>query len=158
MAGYWVPSDYGILLTPSGTGIDPCPTPTGVAGTPGCFIVRSLTTQPALVACGTVFYCGTGLTYTYSLPDSGGASMVLAGSITATQAGSLSSVYTVGGFCQNGTGTPTTQVNVSPVSCTATPASEISAFLYISGALLKNQPISVLAGQIVQVTVTISFS
>jgi hypothetical protein len=158
MAGYWVISDYEIFLQPAEGATGPCTPPTN--GAPGCVIVRSLTTQPALGGC-VVYYCATGLTYTYKVSFSSPSSMVLAGSVTATQAGTLTSVSTAAGYCQNSSSNatiPTAQANVSPVSCTATPASEAGYVAELSSASLNNAPISVLSGQIIQVTVTISFS
>lgn len=155
MAGYVVPSDYGIALSP---GI--CPL-SGTVTSNACLIVRSLSTYPGQ-SCGILFYCATGLTYNYNFPDSGGASMVLAGSITAPQAGTISYVETVSAFCQNNPSTsafpPSTSATVSPASCTANPSSELPGSLPMSFTYLPSTPISVLAGQIVQVTVTISFS
>lgn len=160
MAGYWVPSDYEIFLQPSNGSAGPCTPPTN--GIPGCVIVRSLATQPALDGCGSGgYYCATGLTTTYTLSFSSASSMVLAGSITATQAGSLTFVSTVAGYCQNSSTSgaiPTTPENISPASCTATPASQAAYIVEISSAGLSNSPISVASGQIIQVTVTISFS
>jgi hypothetical protein len=160
MAGYWVISDYEIFLQPAEGATGPCTPPTN--GGPGCVIVRSLTTQPGLGGCTNVgYYCATGLTYTYNLSYSSPSSMVLAGSVTATQAGTLTYVSTVAGYCQNSSSNaaiPTAQANVSPASCTATPASEAGYLTELSSANLNNAPISVLSGQIIQVTVTISFS
>jgi hypothetical protein len=150
LSGYIVPSDYAIFLTTSGT--PPC---TETQGFPGCGIVRSLTTLPASELCQ--FYpCFAGLTYSANLIDSGsgGSSFVLAGSFTANQAGTITEVETLYGTCAANVGAQTALATVTPATCSTTPGS--GGYRQLSEAGITT--VSVVATQIVQVTVTISFS
>ena len=150
MSGYFIPGDYEILLQVPG-GSAPCEGPQ----TGGCAIVRSLTTFPGANDC-LIYYCGTGLTYTYNLANSP-YSMVLAGSITANQAGSIGEVVTRYNSCGNTSevfGTPTTIETSSPASCVANTTTNL--FGSLSSATIS--PVTVASGQIIQVTVTITFS
>jgi hypothetical protein len=150
MSGYFIPGDYEILLQVPG-GSAPCEGPQ----TGGCAIVRSLTTFPGANDC-LIYYCGTGLTYTYNLANSP-YSMVLAGSITANQAGSIGEVVTRYNSCGNTSevfGTPTTIETSSPASCVANTTTNL--FGSLSSATITSVPVA--NGQIIQVTVTITFS
>ena len=150
MSGYFIPGDYEILLQVPG-GSAPCEGPQ----TGGCAIVRSLTTFPGANDC-LIYYCGTGLTYTYNLANSP-YSMVLAGSITANQAGSIGEVVTRYNSCGNTSevfGTPTTIETSSPASCVANTTTNL--FGSLSSATITSVPVA--NGQIIQVTVNITFS
>jgi len=151
MAGYAVPGDYAIFVNAPYGGTAPCTS----NGNGGCVIVRSTTTGPGGTLCVN-FYCVTGLTYTYNFGTNGGGpySMVLAGSVTATQAGSIGYVNTYHGGCPSNVDRTTALTTVSPATCATTADS-------VSGAGLSSatpNTISVASGQIIQVTVTISFS
>jgi len=151
MAGYAVPGDYAIFLNAPYGGTPPCTT--SAAG--GCAIVRSLTTAPAAGLCVN-FYCVTGLTYAYNFGTNGGGpySMVLVGSVTAQQAGSIGYVNTFHGGCPGNADRTTAVTTVSPATCATT--ADATSFSGLSSATPNT--ISVASGQIIQVTVTISFS
>jgi hypothetical protein len=149
MAGYVVPSDYEIFL--SSTGTTPC-TPPGTLQ--GCTIVRSLTSSPGSNTCPS-YFCVTGLTYTYnqSYSVTTSNSFVLAGTFTANRAGTIDNVQTYAGSCPVAA-IETTLATVSPATCNASVGGVgINA---LSGAAITSVP--VVSSQIVQVTVTISFS
>jgi hypothetical protein len=156
MSGYLTPGDYMIVMGPqSGNGA--C-----VATYQYCGIVQSLSTYPALGYCGN-YYCGTGLTVTPNLGSgglsSGPFSLVLAGSITANQTGTIGTVYSIISTCANigfsGTVNPSTIETSSPASC-VTQTSPEPWYGPLSQANIT--PIAVNSGQIIQVTVTITFS
>lgn len=156
MSGYLTPGDYMIVMGPqSGNGA--C-----VATFQYCGIVRSLATYPGLGYCGN-YYCGTGLTVTPHLGSgglsSGPFSLVLAGSITANQTGTIGTVYSLISTCANigfsGTVNPSTIETSSPASCVTQTATE-PWYGPLSQANIT--PIAVNSGQIIQVTVTITFS
>ena len=149
MAGYVVPADYAISLF-SNTNTTPC------SNQSACVLVRSLTTQPGVTYCQS-FTCFTGLTYGYNVGVTGNPSLVLSGSFTASSAGTIDSVFTVFGVCP-GAG-PTGVTGLSTVSPSACPAASGSTGSnnQLSGTNLSST-VSVSSGQIVQVTVTITFS
>jgi hypothetical protein len=140
--GNYVTSDFMVYLT----GTTP---PCNVTAGNYCDIVHNLSVAPALYRCGGVDYCVTGLTITPTFGDS--PALVFAGNMTATQAGSISTVGTMQGLCGNSNGTLTT---VSPSSCNAGNSP------YGYGALTQTgiTAIAIISGQIIQVTVTITFS
>ena len=140
--GNEVPADFVVLL---GGSTPPCAPGTS---TYPCVIVHNLSSFPASAICGT-FYCVTGLTVTPTLGQN--PALVLAGSLTATQAGSISSVSTEIGLC----GSPSsTQTTTSPSSCAA--GNNGYGYSGLTGTGITAVPI--INGQIIQVTVTITFS
>jgi hypothetical protein len=140
--GILVPSDFAVLLYGS---TPPC---TVSPSTYPCVIVHNLSTLPANAICGT-YYCVTGLTVT---PNLGGSpSLVLAGNLTATQAGSISTVATYIGTCGSSSPTPTT---TSPSSC----AAGNNGYGYSGLTQTGITTVPIISGQIIQVTVTITFS
>lgn len=149
MAGYAVPANYEIFLQSTGTA--PC-TPPGTLQ--GCVIVNSLTTSPGSNSCPN-YACFLGLTTTFNLNYSvlASNSMVLAGSFTATRAGTIDNVSTYVGTCPTGfIGSGVTTQN--PSTCqTQNGGIGVNA---LSAASITSVP--VVQSQIVQVTVTISFS
>ena len=114
-----------------------------------CVIVHNLSVLPANAICGT-YYCVTGLTVTPNFGQT--PTLVLAGSLTATQAGSISTVSTDIGICGSPT---TTQTAVSASSCAST-SSNGYGYSGLTGTGITAVPI--ISGQIIQVTVTITFS
>ena len=140
--GIIVPSDFAILLYGS---TPPCTTS---PSTYPCVIVHNLSTLPANAICGT-YYCVTGLTVTPTL--GGSPSLVLAGNLTATQAGSISTVATYIGTCGSSNPTPTT---TSPSTC----ATGGNGYGYSGLTQTSITSVPIINGQIVQVTVTITFS
>ena len=113
-----------------------------------CVIVHNLSVLPANAICGT-YYCVTGLTVTPTYGQN--PTLVLAGSLTATQAGSISSVSTDIGICGSPT---TTQTATSPSTCAA--GNNPYGYSALTGTGITAVPI--ISGQIIQVTVTITFS
>jgi hypothetical protein len=113
-----------------------------------CVIVHSLSTLPANAICST-YYCVTGLTVTPTIGQS--PSLVLAGNLTATQAGSISTVATYIGTCGSSNPTPTT---VSPTTC----AGGTNGYGYSGLTQTGITTVPITNGQIIQVTVTITFS
>jgi hypothetical protein len=156
MSGYLIPGDYMIVMGAQ-SGNAPC-----TATYQFCGIARSLSTYPGLGYCS-VYYCATGLTYTYNLGtgglNSGPFSMVLAGSITANQTGTIGTVYSLISTCANigysTTANPSTLETSSPASCVTQTSPEP---WYGPLSLASITPVAVTAGQIIQVTVTITFS
>jgi hypothetical protein len=154
MSGYVVPSDYGIFLQ-AASNSSPTPCAPVTSGFTGCGIVRSLTTLPASALCPN-FTCFTSLTYAANLVDNttSGSTFTLAGNFTASQAGTISSVTTMYGTCTPNIGTATALSTVSPSTCSTTAGS--GGYRTVSQATITT--VNVVASQIVQVTVTISFS
>jgi hypothetical protein len=140
--GTMVPADFAVLLYGS---TPPC---TVSPSTYPCVIVHNLSTLPANAICGT-YYCVTGLTVTPTL--GGSPSLVLAGNLTATQAGSISTVATYIGTCGSANPIPTT---TSPSSC----AAGNSGYGYSGLTQTNITTVPIVSGQIIQVTVTITFS
>ncbi len=93
--------------------------------------------------------CVTGLTTTFNY-STFPISLTLAGSFTATQNGNVNQVGTLLGFCGTAPGT-----TFSPQSC-ATGAPSGSSDVIFSGTSITAIPVT--SGQIVQVTVTFTFS
>jgi hypothetical protein len=140
--GAEVPVDFAILL---GGSTPPC---TLSSSSYYCTIVHNLSVLPANAICGT-FYCVTGLTVT---PNYGQTpSLVLAGNLTATQAGSINVVATDIGICGGPNATTST---VSPSSC----AAGNNGYGYSTLTQTSITAVPIISGQIIQVTVTITFS
>jgi hypothetical protein len=146
LSGYAVMGQWEIYFTSPSGQTSPCT----AASYPFCAIVQSTTAQPGIFACG-VYTCVPGLTVT---PTFGvGPSVVLAGSITAPGAGVIGSVGTGYNACGN-SGAGATYATQTPAACqTATTGAYGGTSTYVSIS-----PISVVAGQIIQVTVTLTFS
>jgi len=139
--GSEVMSDFAVYLTGS---TPPCVVASGY----DCDIVHNLSVLPASARCG-YDYCVTGLTITPTFGTN--PALVLAGNMTATQAGSITTVGTFIGIC----GTPSsTLTTTSASSC----AAGNNAYGY--GALTQTSitAVPVVSGQIIQVSVTITFS
>jgi hypothetical protein len=124
-----------------------------------CGIVQSLTGSPASYYCGGD-QCATTLTVTpnYGVNFAGPYSLVLSGSITAAATGSISNVTTVIGPCAAtgySSGDPTQPSGVAPSACGSTTTSNATAGPFTATSIT---PIAITSGQLIQVTVTISFS
>ncbi len=154
MSGYGAAGPWEIYFSSVGAvaGTSPCNT----AAYPYCAIVYSTTTQPGAFVCGGLYTCATGLTIT---PTFGvGPTLTLAGSIAATQAGSIGFVGTGMNACGGAAGTngyPTAISTITPTQCYA---STTSSFGGTATSTTLGAPISVAAGQIMQVKVVLSFS
>ncbi|MES2393157.1 MAG: hypothetical protein V4555_16055 [Acidobacteriota bacterium] len=146
MAGYVVPSSYLISVTSS---TPPCVSTHGF-----CAIVENLNINPAYALCyANYYYCTTGLVLTYNV-NSLPASMTMAGQFTATQAGTINQVNTVFGTCDSTTSALVT--STSPTACQAGTNGGYYGYGGLTGTSITT--LNVLNGQIVQVSVTITFS
>jgi hypothetical protein len=146
----------GIYFTAQSGGTAPCSATFNF-----CAIVPSLTSSPGVGLCGN-YYCAPGLTIT---PTFGvGPTLKLAGSITANEAGTIGTVGTTMNGCgQTGLAFgsyPTTMSTVTPASCFTSTATGAGSGSDFGGTMTSTSitPISVANGQIIQVTVTLSFS
>ena len=156
MSGYLIPGDYMLVIGAS-SGTSAC-----TATYQFCGIVHNLNTYPALGYCS-VYYCtGSSLNYTYNFGTgfAGPYSMVLSGSITANQTGTIGTVFSLLSTCANigyAAGTNPSGIETSsPASC-VTQTSPTPWYGPLTDANLAS-PVSVTSGQIIQVTVTITFS
>jgi hypothetical protein len=146
LSGYGVMGGWEIYFTAPSGSTSPCT----AASYPYCAIVQSTVAQPGLFACG-VYTCVPGLTVT---PTFGvGPSLVLAGSITAPNAGVVGSVGTGYNVCGNA-GAGATYATVTPAACQSATAGAYGG----TSTFTNITPISVAAGQIIQVSVTLTFS
>jgi hypothetical protein len=154
MSGYGAAGPWEIYFSSTGAvaGTSPC----NSAQYPYCAIVYSTTAQPGLFVCNGLYTCAPGLTIT---PTFGvGPTLTLAGSITATQTGSIGFVGTGMNACGGAAGTngyPTAISTVTPAACYA---STTSSFSGTATSTSLGSPIPVAGGQIIQVTVVLSFS
>ena len=156
LSGYATPGAMGIYFTAQSGGTAPCS-----AAYNFCAIVTSLTTAPAVNLCGN-YYCAPGLTIT---PTFGvGPTLKLAGSITANEAGTIGIVATTMNGCgQTGVAFgayPTAISTVTPAACYTSTAAGAGSGSDFVGTMTSTSisPISVANGQIIQVTVVLSFS
>lgn len=155
LSGYLVPGDWMIVLGPqSGNGA--C-----TATYEFCGMVRSTATYPAVGYCA-IYYCtGSTLSYAYNFGTdfAGPYSIVLSGSITANQTGTIGNVATVLNTCANiafsSTANPSSIVTSSPATCVSATAQQ-PWYGPLTGTNIT--PIAVTSGQLVQAIVTITFS
>ena len=154
MSGYGAAGPWEIYFSSVGAvaGTSPC----NSAQYPYCAIVYSTASQPGSFICNGLYTCSTGLTIT---PTFGvGPTLTLAGSIAATQAGSIGFVGTGMNACGGTAGSngyPTAISTITPSACyTSTTAS----FSGTATSTTLASPISVAQGQIIQVKVVLSFS
>ena len=151
LTGQMTPGNFMIAMGAQ-TGNAPC-----VAVFQFCGIAQNLATSPATNYCS-AYYCSGNLTVTsnYGTLFSGPYSIVFAGSITANQAGTIGTVYTIYNACANvpvGTN-PTSPLNITPAGCVTNTLNNWVGPL--SAAAIT--PVAVANGQIIQVSVTITFS
>jgi hypothetical protein len=158
MSGYGAAGPWEIYFTNAGATTAGSPCNTGEY--PYCAIVYSTTTMPGQFACS-LYTCAGGLTIT---PTFGvGPTLTLSGAIAATQAGSIGFVATGMNACgQSGVAFgayPTAISTVSPATCYTSPyGGPGNDFGGTATATNLASPISVAQGQIMQVTVVLSFS
>lgn len=154
MSGYGAAGLWEIYFTSVGAvaGTSPCNT----AQYPYCAIVASTTAQPGAFVCNGLYTCATGLTIT---PTFGvGPTLTLAGSIAATQAGSIGFVGTGMSACGGAAGANNYPTAVSTITPAACDASSTTSFSGTATSTNLASPIPVASGQIVQVTVILSLS
>jgi hypothetical protein len=154
MSGYGAAGAWEIYFSSPGAVASTSPCNTGTY--PYCAIVYSTTTMPGAFVCGGLYTCAPGLTIT---PTFGvGPTLKLAGSIIATQAGSIGFVGTGMAACGGAAGPsgyPTAISTVTPAACYA---STTSSFGGTATSTTLTSPIPVASGQIIQLTVTLSLS
>jgi hypothetical protein len=171
LAGAVVPGNWSVLLGPA-SGNGPCSNSYTLNGTSdtseNCEVVQSLTTAPAFSDCKENL-CAASLTLTGPLTTT----ILLSGTITSNQTGSIGVVSTEVAYCISPTNgaanggaftiTPT-PYTVSPSACvtTATQAVPFTSTTLTTvlkpGATPTPNPIPVTAGQTILASVTISFS
>ena len=151
LSGYAVMGGWEIYFTSQSGGTSPC---TG-GPYPFCAIAQSTTTQPGLFACG-IYTCVGGLTVT---PTFGvGPTIRMTGSMTAPNAGTIGYVGTGFGGCSKAgeaTGFPTSVATMTPQACQAATTTAMGGTATATNVAV---PIAVASGQIIQVTVVLSFS
>jgi hypothetical protein len=154
ISGYGAAGPWEIYFSSATATSSTSPCNTGTY--PYCAIVYSTTSQPGLFVCNGLYTCATGLTIT---PTFGvGPSLTLAGSIAATQAGTIGVVYTGMNACGGTAGSngyPTAISTITPAACYT---STVSSFSGTATGTTLSSPISVAQGQIIQVKVVLSFS
>ena len=165
LAGYIVPNFWSVgLFNGPGFGSGPGPCSSGNVG--ACFIVPSTTTTAGANVCkiytessGIFGTCvASGLTTAIV-----GSAFQLSGGFTATNTGTIGGVVTTMVYCStdpNGTVTPATITTATPAAC-ATGASYSNVRKFTQALPTSTPaftPISVTSGQIIQVTVALSFS
>jgi hypothetical protein len=156
LSGYLVPGVYGIALNGN-----VCP---GAIVDPNCVIIPPNSTPNWQELCVAVS-CSQGLTYSVNLSISG-SSMVMSGTLQASTAGQITLVKTLYLFCYtfppSGAAYPNVVTNVSPAACygPSEPAGTLNGSGPTTGftGTVLTPPLSVTAGQLIQVSVTISFS
>ena len=163
LAGYIVPNSWniGLLNGPGGNGPGPC-----ASGTVGfCYIVPSTTSTVGSNVCTTYpkNSSGQGICVASGLTTSIVASAFqMTGGFTATNTGTITGVGTNIVYCStdpNTTLTPATVTTTSPAQCGPGTYSNVRRFTFAySSTTPAFTPISVTSGQIIQVTVAISFS
>jgi hypothetical protein len=167
LSGYGVAGDYAIYFTNAtaqATGsastnvVCPAPASTTTSTFPYCSIVQNVNSQPGIFHC-LHYVCVSGLTATPTFGSGTGLpNFTLMGSITAPQAGAVVNVYVGFNGC-NIASTATPPTPTSPGSITATACETQTTGSYggtLSGTTIT--PITVVAGQIIQITVTYTFS
>jgi hypothetical protein len=151
LSGYITPGPYGITLGQT-NGV--C-----TSVTSPCYILGSLAGFPANDLCNSGG-CVAGLTTTFNFGSSflGPFSLVLNGTLTATNAGSFQSVNTVFTGCSlAGPGASPTSVETNAPSACTSAVLQPPIVEEFTGTTLAS-PVNVTAGQAIQVIVTISFS
>jgi len=167
ISGYSVAGDYAIYFTnataqatASATTNVVCPAPasTTTSTFPYCSIVQNINTQPGLFHC-LHYVCVSGLTVTPTFGSGVGVpNVTMMGSITAPQAGAVVNVYIGFNGC-NVSATTTPPTPSGPATITPTNCEQQIVGSYggtMSGTTIT--PITVVAGQIIQITVAFTFS
>jgi len=152
LGGFSVPGDWAIRLV----------SPSICSKTVYCLIFPTLNGPLATQSCasGTNNGCATGLTLVY-VPSTGttGAAFQMSGSLTASGTGNITSVATQFATCMDSV-TYSSVTTFSPAKCitSETTGLSLAANSNTFTATTLTTPLGVVTGQIIQVTVTISFS
>lgn len=167
LSGYGVGGGYAIYFTnatatptgsPTTNVVCPAPASTSTSTFPYCSIVQSTTSQPGIFHC-LHYVCVSGLTTTPTFGSGTGLpNFTLAGSITAPQAGAIVNVYVGFNSCNISSTvtppTPTSPATITPTACETQTTGSYAGTM--SGTTIT--PITVVAGQIIQITVIYTFS
>jgi hypothetical protein len=155
LSGYMVPGDWMIVLGPQ-TGNGAC-----INTFNYCGLIHNAATFPAQGYCGNYYCTGSTLSYAYNFgADFGGPySIVLTGSITANQTGTIGTVYTILNTCANiGFSTTVDPSSIETSSPSACVTQTNPSTWYGPFTDTNITPISVTDGQQVQAIVTLTFS
>lgn len=147
LGGFAVPGDWAILVQ----------NPAICGATEFCQISTSATGRMSCGA-GNSYVCAYGLTRTYVATNAGApAAIQLAGALTAAEAGNITAVETTVYYCAQSSAF-TAATSLSPSQCAAD--SPTPPYATGNGLTYTTLPtaVPVVAGQIVQIVVTISFS
>jgi hypothetical protein len=155
LSGYLVPGDWMVALGPqSGNGA--CN-----ATVQYCGLVHDAATWPAVAYCGQYDCTGSTLSYAYNFGTGFGGpfSIVLSGSITANQTGTIGFVRTILNTCANiaysTTANPGSVETSSPATCVTQTTVQPWNFPF---TMANITPISVTSGQQIEAIVTLTFS
>ena len=168
ISGYGVGGDYAIYFTnataqatssPTTNVVCPAPASTTTSTFPYCSIVQSTTSQPGSFHC-LHYVCVSGLTVTPTFGSGTGLpNVVLAGMITAPQAGAIVNVYVGFNGCNiSSTATPPTPTSAATISAAACETQTTGSYGGTMSGTTLGTPVTVVAGQIIQITVTYTFS
>jgi hypothetical protein len=157
ISGYVVTGGYGIVLVGN-----VCPPVGGGVNTTNCFLPQNPSAINALGECGMPYNCYGGMTLTvnYNSPTPPANSLVFSGTVTAPQAGTITAVQTAYQTCATSSGSsgnPNGLSAANPNTCLTAGGSDGGTVGTFTGTTLS-PALNLTAGQILQVTVTISFS
>jgi hypothetical protein len=168
ISGYAAAGDYAIYFTnatatptasPTTNVVCPAPASTTTSTFPYCSIVTNVNSQPGLFHC-LHYVCVSGLTVTPTFGSGTGLpNVTLVGAITAPQAGAVVNVYIGFAGCNIASTTtplpqPTSAATITPAACETSTTNSFGGTM--SGTTIT--PITVVAGQIIQITVAFTFS
>ena len=167
ISGYAAAGDYAIYFTnataqatasPTTNVVCPAPASTTTSTFPYCSIVQNTTSQPGIFHC-LHYVCVSGLTVTPTFGSGVGLpNVTLVGAITAPQAGAVVNVYIGFNGCNISSTTtppqPTGAATITPQACETQIVGSYGGTM--SGTTIT--PITVVAGQIIQITVAFTFS
>ena len=150
LGGFSVPGDWAIQLA----------SPSICSKTGTCFILPNLNGFFGTTSCNSANGCATGLTLAYvASTTTTGAAFKMSGTLTASGTGNITSVATVFSTCMEDLNY-SSATTFSPSKCITSettglpPAGTSNTFT----ATTLTTPLGVVPGQIIQITVTISFS
>lgn len=168
ISGYAAAGDYAIYFTnatatptasPTTNVVCPAPASNTTSTFPYCSIVQNVNSQPGLFHC-LHYVCVSGLTVTPTFGSGAGLpNVTLVGAITAPQAGAVVNVYIGFAGCNIASTTtplpqPTSAATITPAACETSTTNSFGGTM--SGTTIT--PITVVAGQIIQITVAFTFS
>jgi hypothetical protein len=168
ISGYAAAGDYAIYFTnataqatasPTTNVVCPAPASTTTSTFPYCSIVQNTTSQPGIFHC-LHYVCVSGLTVTPTFGSGVGLpNVTLVGAITAPQAGAVVNVYIGFNGCNISSyrttpPQPTGAATITPQACETQIVGSYGGTM--SGTTIT--PITVVAGQIIQITVAFTFS